>query len=451
MLLALSKRVNLLVISLIVIGGILPLIWYSVSLGYLPTINPKNAIVLLNLPESRAGLIDVRSTDLYERQHIVGAQSWPLEQIQAMRSSNEIPVSWKGKTLFIICTAGFSSAQAIHHLQGIGIEEDIYNIRGGMQEYIAALRGYDPAQAAAFTTITGAPASRHMSPFEQWSAISAGFIFKPTYMILSLLLGIALWKTHKSELVVLMYSMFAFFIGEAWCAANYLFFSDTSYLAEFLHSYGMVVAFGLAIYAISDGLDVHVIKLSAQGQRCSALGLCRRCIKNEEVDCGARKILLLMIPAICVLAFIPLLAPINTVSYNTQILSTPYNYTHLVIYQLFESRYCPISALILLTSAFLVLWRQPRQPISICVRIFISAGVGALGFSFLRLLFGQVYANNLLWSTFWEELSELLFLIAAWGMLLIFRHSLLTDVTGFWPWRLLKRYLDPPPSQTTPV
>jgi hypothetical protein len=286
-----------------------------------------------------------------------------------------------------------------------------------------------------------------LSPVEQLAAVFAGYIFKPTYMFLALLLGIALWKTRKFDLAALKYAMFAFFIGEAWCAANYLLFNDTSYLSEYLHSYGMVVAFSFAIFSIAEGMDIHVIKLSARGQRCSALELCERCIKNETVDCGFRKVLLLLLPAMCALAFIPLLATISSVSYNTLILGTPYNYSHQVIYQLFENRYCPILALILFATALLILLRQPKRPLSIFVRIFTAAGLGALGFSFFRLLFTKVYANNLMWSTFWEELTELLFLIATWSILLCFRYSLLTDVARNWPWTLIGRALDFPAPQ----
>ena len=175
-----------------------------------------------------------------------------------------------------------------------------------------------------------------------------------------------------------------FCIGEAWCAVNYLIFNHTSLLSEYLHSYGMVVAFGLAVFALIDGTDTYILRLSAWGQRCTALELCERCIKNEDVDCKFRKVLLLLIPAICWIAFIPLLVSPGTGSYNTLIFDTLYNYARLYVYQAFEIRYAPILALVLLSFAFFLLLRRPRQPISNDVRIFIAAGSGALIFAFLQ-------------------------------------------------------------------
>jgi len=443
-------KVKPVVIGLIILFGSLPLVWYSVTYGSASTISAKQAIELLTDPEGNSILIDVRPSYLFEQQHITGAQSWSPEQIKLISSPDKLPLTWTEKKIFIICSVGLTSSNLVRYLNKTGVV-DSYNIRGGMQEYIAALSGFTPTKDVAYLTVTGEPALKLMSPFEQWSAIIAGFVFKPTYMLLSLLLAIALWKARQPYLLAIKYSMLVFFIGEAWCAVNYLFFNHTSLLSEFFHSYGMVVAFGLALYAISDGIDTHVIKFSAWGQRCSALEICGRCIKNENVDCGIRKVLLLIIPAISILAFIPSLASLDTVSYNTLILNTIYNYTHLFIFQIFEYRYCPILALLLLLSAFLILMRQPQRPLSIYVRLFIAGGLGALGFSFFRLLFGKVYLDNLIWATFWEELTELLFLIATWGVLLLFRHRLLIEVTAYWPWTLMNRVIDLPKSTSLPV
>jgi len=447
---ALFRRIEFFVIALIVLGGTIPLVAYAATYGGVPMITPQNAIPRLIKPDRNVVLIDIRTLEQFQRQHVTGAHSWPFEQIQAISSADQLPVAWQGRELFILCSVGYESANLARHLKAIGITE-VYSIRGGMQEYIAALSEYPYPQQADYLSITGEPSFQSMSLFEQWSAILAGFVFKPTYMILSLLMAVALWKSRKPELAALKYSMLAFFIGEAWCAVNYLIFNHTSLLSEYLHSYGMVVAFGLAIFAISDGMDSHVIKLSARGQRCSALELCGRCIKTEDVDCGIRKVLMLLIPAIGALAFIPLLASFSTVSYNTLIVDTLYNYNHLFNYQVFENRYCPILALVLFTAAFVILWQQSHRPISIIVRILAAGGLGAIGFSFFRLVFGKVYVDNLIWATYWEELTELIFLMATWAILLLFRHALLTDVAGYWPWLWLNRVVDLPVSPPLPT
>jgi hypothetical protein len=234
---------------------------------------------------------------------------------------------------------------------------------------------------------------------------------------------------------------------------NYLIFDYTSYLSEFLHSFGMVVAFGFFIYAVMEGIDSRLMKLSAAGQRCAALELCGSCIKTEEVDCGARKILLLLILVAGILTFMPLQAEFSPVSYNSVILGTPYNYSHPVLYQIFEKRYCPAWALMLLTIAFVILWRQPRRLPSPFAWVLSAAGLGALAFSFFRLLLGMVYENNLIWSTFWEELTELVFVTSIWTFLLLFRHSLLLEDSSTFPWPSISRalHLPSPPPNLSPI
>jgi rhodanese-related sulfurtransferase len=434
------KRLQYLVFVLIILGGILPLLWHAATLGGIATVMPKEAIVLLTHQDTVV-LIDVRPSNEFDRQHVVGALSWPLTHIKALTSIHQIPPSLRDKTLLMICTSDFASAEAVRHLQAMGVK-DVSKVWGGMQGWVAAIK--DRSTGEPFTTLSGESASRAMSLFEQWSAVIAGFVFKPFYMALSLFLAIALWRTRAPDLTVLKWSMLAFFAGEAWCAVNYLIFDYTSHLSEFLHSFGMVVAFSFFIYAVMEGIDSRLMKLSAAGQRCGALELCGSCIKTEEVDCGARKIFLLLTLVACVLTFLPLHAEFSSVSYNNVILGTPYNYSHPILYQIFEKRYCPMCALMLLAIAFIILWRQPRRLPSPFAFVLSAAGLGALAFSFFRLILGMVFENNLIWSTFWEELTELMFITSIWTFLLLFRNSLLIEETNTFPWPFIRRTLHLP-------
>jgi hypothetical protein len=70
----------------------------------------------------------------------------------------------------------------------------------------------------------------------------------------------------------------------------------------------------------------------------------------------------------------------------------------------------------------------------------------------------MVYENNLIWSTFWEELTELIFITIAWALLLLFRHSLLAEEAGIFPWPEISRILhlpllpaNPSPSVSAPA
>ena len=447
------KQLQYMVFFLIILGGILPLFWYAATLEGMAMVVPKEAMDLLIHRDTV--LIDVRPSEEFERQHVVGALSWPLTNIKTLTSIHQIPPSLQGKTLLMIGTADFASADAVRHLQAMGVK-NVRKVWGGMQGWVAAIK--DGSTGRPFTTLSGESASRTMSLFEQWSAVIAGFVFKPLYMALSLFLAIALWRTRARDLIAVKWSMLAFFIGEAWCAVNYLIFDYTSYMSEFLHSLGMVVAFGFFIYAVMEGIDSRLIKLSAAGQRCGALELCGSCIKTEEVDCGARKFFLLLILMAGVLTFMPLQAEFSSVSYNNVILGTPYNYSHPILYQIFEKRYCPAWALMLLAIAFIILWRQPQRLPSPFAWVLSAAGLGALAFSFFRLILGMVFETNLIWSTFWEELTELVFVTSIWTFLLLFRNSLLMEETSTFPWPLISRTLHLPfplpnlsPSPSVPI
>lgn len=437
------KRVRYLILGLVVLGGALPLLGYVATLGSVPTLAPGEAIALLSRSDAGAFLLDIRPSQEFERQHVVGAISFPLNHIRTLTSLDSLPVLWQGKKLLVISAVDFDSVEAVRHLRAIGVK-DISQVRGGLQEWIAAIKEREHSNGEPFVTIKGISPFRIIPRFDQWGAMIAAFGFKPLYMILSLLLALTLWRVWSPDLAALKWSMVAFYVGEASCALNYLLFDSTSYLSEYFHSYGMVVAFGFFIYALMEGMDSRVMRVTAWGQRCAALELCGRCLKSEEVDCGARKILLLMIPITIFLGFIPLQADFSSVSYNVAILGRTYSYFNPVPFQIFEKRYCPLIGMALSAMAFITLWRQPRRPVLPSVWVLWAAGLGALAFSFFRLLLGAVYENHLVWSTFWEELTELIFIAAIWGFMLLFRHTLLTESTGVFRWPLVSRILNLP-------
>jgi hypothetical protein len=149
--------------------------------------------------------------------------------------------------------------------------------------------------------------------------------------------------------------LICFFVGENFCAANYLAYADRSVLFEYLHSYGMVLCFGLMVFAILEGMDRRLIKLSDPESRCAAFGLCRHCIKHADVSCGLQRVFLFVIPAVMIVALAPFCVELATVSYNTTILGSFYNYSHPAVHQVFEVRYLPACALTLLSVSFVLL------------------------------------------------------------------------------------------------
>ncbi len=57
-------------------------------------------------------------------------------------------------------------------------------------------------------------------------------------------------------------------------------------------------------------------------------------------------------------------------------------------------------------------------------KIFFAAGMGPLGFGMLRSILAGLYSQNMVWFNFWEEGTELLFIIGVCLVLWVFRQSL---------------------------
>ena len=109
-----------------------------------------------------------------------------------------------------------------------------------------------------------------LSFFEQSAAVATAFLIKPIYTILAFLIFIFLWKKVEPELKALKWSMIFFFVGENFCAANFLFTENHDvYLFEYFHSLGMVLSFGFASFALVEGIDRYAIHFSESDKKCS--------------------------------------------------------------------------------------------------------------------------------------------------------------------------------------
>jgi hypothetical protein len=262
------------------------------------------------------------------------------------------------------------------------------------------------------------------SSLEQWTAVLTGFAVKPFYTVLALTLVVLLWRQTAPDLTAIRWAMICFFVGENFCAANYLLCGDRSVLFEFLHSYGMVLCFGLTTYALLEGIDLRLLRLSAPDARCAAAGLCRRCVKHADAPCGLRRVFQFLLPALMIVALAPLCAGLLPVSYNTTVFGTFYNYSHPIVHQVFEMRYLPAAAFVLL-GVSLALLRPARQDPMLWSKVFLAAGVGAMGFGFFRMFLVHCYRDNLVWFAAWEEITELLFVLGVAIVLWTFRGALL--------------------------
>jgi rhodanese-related sulfurtransferase len=419
-----KKRVLLYLI--IVVGGIFPVVFYEIFISSASTITPREAMELLEKPGSKAVIVDIRTPEEFKDNHLYSAENWSYESIMVLSSPGDVPGQFAGKHLLLLCSSGIKSSLAVRRLQKLGVD-NVTNIHGGMQEWLANAK--DPYSMEFYklgkeSGETGNFVSREMPLYKQWIAILYGFVIKPGYMLLSLVLIIILWRVRSTDLKALKWGLAFFLVGEAFCSVNYYVFQDSSYLSEYLHSFGMVVSFGFITFALLESLDRRIIKFSDMEQKCAALGLCSACFKYTEVPCGLKRLFLFFTLAGIVLAFIPLTGVPHWVSYNTHILGTPYNYSNPVIHQLFEFRLCPIIAILLFFTALFILLFKKEDPITLA-KVFFSGGIGYMSFGVLRFFLHASYRDDLLWSAFWEEATEFVFVAAVGITLWIFRHKLL--------------------------
>jgi hypothetical protein len=260
-----------------------------------------------------------------------------------------------------------------------------------------------------------------MSRGEQAAQVVAGLYVKPLYMLLSLALIIWLWGKTARGMAALFWGLSAFLVGEIFCAINFITYKHTSIFSEYIHSYGMAIAFGFIAYALLEIVDGRILHINHG--RCAMHELCQTCKRVTPLHCAARRISMLTVTMTSMLAFLPLSASSAPKSYLTELFGFPYSYARFDLYQWYEMRALPLFALMFFTAAFIPLLNSKNDPIPRWTKILFSAGFGALGFSLFRLALASIFANDLVWFEFWEEFTELMFTSAAGFVLWQFREK----------------------------
>ena len=265
--------------------------------------------------------------------------------------------------------------------------------------------------------------SEAMTANQQLAQVVAGLIFKPTYMFLSLILIIALIGQTATEIASLRWGLVAFLAGETFCAINFYVYRHESLLSEYAHSFGMALAFGFLTFALLEILDKRLLHINHG--RCAVNELCATCKRTSPLACTARRTAQFAVPMFALLSFLPLGVPLAPTSYATEIFGFAYSYTRFDLYQWYETRVLPLTALACFALAFLPLLRKGGDPIPTFTTILFSAGLGALGFSLFRVTLASMFRENLVWFEFWEEATELMFVAAVGFVMWQFRKTLL--------------------------
>lgn len=403
--------------ALLVGFGVIPALLFWCFVGRAPTVTVQEARAMLGRPGQEAALVNVRPAELYAQGHAERSVHWPLDAVLQAGRLEDVPESLRGKVLLVLCETGIASARGVLALRKLGIEA--WNVDGGTATWLASA---DPSSVAegdvSRTRFREAPA------FEQVVATASGFTIKPAYMVLSLVIAWLLRRRRELDLTAMRWAMFVFFAGESFCYLNYFAFRDQSHLVEYLHSYGMAAGAAFGIFATFEGLDRRLFHYSAPREKCAALALCGPCVKYTDAACGFRRLFQLLIPLALVLACLPLAARPHAVSYDTQIFAVRYNYSHPLVCQIYEMWVCPLLSLGLLAAAWLVLVLKRDEPVA-WSKLYFSAGLGLLSFGLLRFFIFAPFRDDLVWFQLWEELTELLGILAALAVLWIFRRGLL--------------------------
>lgn len=264
-----------------------------------------------------------------------------------------------------------------------------------------------------------------LPPYQQAAQALAGLFIKPLYMLLSLVIIVVLVGQPGADISALKWGQVAFLSGEIFCAVNFYIYRHASVLSEYLHSYGMALAFGFTFFALFESLDSRLLRLSNSETPCAALALCGKCTRHQDEGCKVHSVAQFLMPLLAGLIFIPILSPLQPDSYAVSIFRFPYSYMRLSFYEAYERRILPLFALTSFAIAYVPLLVRRNPPLPLLTKAFTAAGLGALGFSFFRLVLNAIFADNLVWFEFWEETTELMYIGFILFTLWQFRRTLL--------------------------
>jgi rhodanese-related sulfurtransferase len=406
-----------LIVALLFIGILaVPLSFVSQFWGT-PHIYPTQAKKMIEAEKEQTVIIDVRSATEFAGRSLNGSLNIPIEQLNA-NSLRSLEQALKTKqNILVICATGRTGILATKKLQKIGYSQ-AKNITGGIDAWISekiGCSGYFCKIRQASGLSTGIITKR-FTFIEQFCITFSSFVLKTIYSLLALLLAILIWKVKSEEVSAVKWAMLAFFLGENACSINYLFFNEQSLLFEYYHCLGMMICFGFMTYALTRIVDVPLIRYTPKTEKCSLLPICKACYKYYPIPCTIRHFYMWMIPALMVIAFIPLSAPLHSYYYSGVVFGTDVLFSHTLNQQLLEIRFCPLVALIFYAISWFILLLKKEAGFKDSKTAFAIAS-GMLGFSLMRFFLFWTFANNPIWADSWEEFSEFIFIA---GLLLVF-------------------------------
>jgi rhodanese-related sulfurtransferase len=406
-----------------------PLAWFGWATGLPAALNPREAVATLDNQGDRAVLVDVREVGREPDPHIDGSVFLPLSAILAIESPDQLPAGLHGKTLLLICRSGITSARAARKLSSLGIRA--FTISGGLEAW--ALLG---SEAGDWPLISANPQAHDLvvqtgSALERAAAWATTAGLKPINLLLLLAVLALLSKSRAQDLRALLAGGVFLLTAEIISLLRFWPIPGPAVVLDYLQALALAAASGWFIYALILGLDLRILRYNAAASRCAMFGLCGSCVKfHPGTTCGLRQILKWLSPALMVLSLAPLFTPIVPQSYTTQITGFPLTQAHSVLIELVEKRYFPILGSLAFAAGFLMLYTELDRAVPKRTQHFLAAGLGVLVFTGVRLFFGSLFDQHVIWQNFWEETIILMVLAGTVSFLWHFRLRLFQNTPG---------------------
>ncbi len=272
------------------------------------------------------------------------------------------------------------------------------------------------------TIFTNLPVTQlEISPIAQLMTVISGFVIKPVYMILSLVLILFIRKNKTRPVSLIRWSLISFFVGESFCALNYLLAGSESEIFELLHGAGMV---GFSIFLPWGAfvlIDEYILHFSVESTPCTMAKLCGSCWKYSSAPCKLKQLFWFAAPTLAIISLMPLFMPLKPFHYILNIYSTPGHFYFSFLVLGIELRLYPILAAVLMLISLFFLGGDNTSLKKSQLPFFI--GTGFMSFCLLRFVLIYAYYGSPHWFSFWEELTELMIIAGLCLFFFIFRKT----------------------------
>lgn len=364
----------------------------------------------------RALVIDLRAPGEFEAGHLPGSLNMTRAQVNGYLHRQHL----LGARTVILVGPDAVLAAPTSITRG---HADTWVLAGGVARWRGLGLPLSKGPPPPLTPTSLAPPRLALTQAQQLVSTAAGAVIKPTYMLLSLLLIIALRRGRSPGLRLLRHGLLWFLVGETFCALNFFWHSPgLVYPIDLLHGLGMVVMSTLVPWGLYRLLDDHLLRLSDPGARCLVQRFCGRCWKREQVTCGPHRIMQLLVAALAVVALMPLSVDLRPTHLVVNVFGTEVDYGAPVINQLVELRLYPVLACLGFITTLALLRGGPRSVRRAEPAFYVAFGL--MAYSLLRHLLINTHGDALYWSDFWEESTELMLVLTVGMVLLVFKQQL---------------------------